>query len=78
MTVLMLVCAFYVGRLGASITASGEAKREVGTVVYDKLTVAVDAGHGGIDSGKVGVNGALEKEISVPKTKASLPSAISA
>lgn len=69
MTVLILVCAFYVGRLGASITASGEAKQEVGTVVYDRLTVVVDAGHGGIDSGKVGVNGALEKEVNLAIAK---------
>lgn len=62
MTALILVCAFYVGRLGASITASGEAEKE-------NITVVVDAGHGGIDAGKVGVNGALEKEINLAIAK---------
>ncbi len=70
MTVLILVCAFYVGRLGASITASGEVKSGSGEeVVHDKITVVVDAGHGGIDAGKVGVNGALEKEINLAIAK---------
>lgn len=69
MTVLILVCAFYVGRLGASITATGEVRQETGTVVEDKITVVVDAGHGGVDSGKVGVNGALEKEINLSIAK---------
>jgi len=31
----------------------------------NKITVAIDAGHGGFDSGKVGVNNALEKEINL-------------
>nr|WP_298512075.1 N-acetylmuramoyl-L-alanine amidase [uncultured Marvinbryantia sp.] len=82
MTALILVCAFYAGRLGAGITASGGVrsetgsdaasgvvKQELGTVVYDKITVVVDAGHGGIDSGKVGVNGALEKEVNLSIAK---------
>ena len=82
MTALILVCAFYAGRLGAGIAASGgvrsetdsdaasgEVKQELGTVVYDKITVVVDAGHGGIDSGKVGVNGALEKEVNLSIAK---------
>ena len=30
-----------------------------------KLTVVIDAGHGGFDPGKVGVNGALEKDINL-------------
>ncbi len=30
-----------------------------------KQTVVLDAGHGGMDSGKVGVNGALEKDINL-------------
>jgi len=30
-----------------------------------KTTVAIDAGHGGSDPGKVGINGALEKEINL-------------
>lgn len=31
----------------------------------DKVTIVVDCGHGGIDPGKVGVNGAYEKDINL-------------
>lgn len=31
----------------------------------DKITVAIDAGHGGFDPGKVGINNALEKDINL-------------
>lgn len=35
----------------------------------EKLTVAVDAGHGGDDPGKIGINGALEKDINLSIAK---------
>lgn len=31
----------------------------------DSVTIAIDAGHGGIDPGKVGINNALEKDINL-------------
>lgn len=66
MTLLILAVSFYIGRLGAGITASARLRREAGTVVRDQLgTVVIDAGHGGKDAGKVGTNGALEKEVNL-------------
>lgn len=37
----------------------------ISNVSKDKVTVVIDAGHGGRDPGKVGVNGALEKDINL-------------
>lgn len=37
--------------------------------IEDKYVVVVDAGHGGFDPGKVGVNGELEKEINLSIAK---------
>lgn len=65
MTCFILVCSFYIGRIGADITASGSVKDEKGAVIGKRQAVVIDAGHGGADSGKVGVNGALEKEINL-------------
>ncbi len=74
MTVLILAGSFYIGRLGAGVVASARLAKEAGTAETesgtddrwkDGITVAVDAGHGGVDSGKVGVNNALEKEINL-------------
>lgn len=65
MTVLILAASFGVGRMGAQIAETAAVKGETGTVVTENVTVVVDAGHGGADSGKVGVNGALEKDINL-------------
>lgn len=66
MTLMILAASFYIGRLGAGIVAVSRMYETVGTVVENpKVTVVIDAGHGGVDAGKVGVNGALEKEINL-------------
>ncbi len=60
MAVMLLVSMFYVGR-EAAVYVAGEtvdAKQE-------KLCVVIDAGHGGDDPGKVGINGANEKDINL-------------
>lgn len=69
MTLLILVCSFYIGRFSAAIqaTGGGGVRSEAGTVVTENMgvKVVVDAGHGGADAGKVGINGALEKDINL-------------
>lgn len=60
MAVLLAVSMFFVGR-EAAVYVAGEtvdAKQE-------KLCVVIDAGHGGDDPGKVGINGANEKDINL-------------
>lgn len=66
MTLMILAASFYIGRIGAGIVEAGRIKNEEGTVVQNpQETIVIDAGHGGIDAGKVGINGALEKEINL-------------
>ncbi|MCD7724499.1 MAG: N-acetylmuramoyl-L-alanine amidase [Clostridiales bacterium] len=57
---LMLVSVSFMIRGGARLAASQQI--EVGT---DGLCVVIDAGHGGADPGKVGVDGSLEKDINL-------------
>lgn len=60
MAALLAVSMFFVGR-EAAVYVAGEtvdAKQE-------KLYVVIDAGHGGDDPGKVGINGANEKDINL-------------
>lgn len=42
-----------------------ENSRKAAQAEASEYTVMVDAGHGAIDSGKVGINGALEKDINL-------------
>lgn len=66
---ILLFSMFVVAREGAVYvssmqTLSGGAQGE-GTGKREKWCVVIDAGHGGFDPGKVGINGALEKEINL-------------
>lgn len=62
MAAVLLVSMYLVAREGAAYVASDN----VVTVEEDKrVCVVIDAGHGGADPGKVGINGALEKDINL-------------
>lgn len=57
---------------GSSSTQSGtdaKAEPENKGTGKDRLVVVIDAGHGGIDPGKVGINHALEKDINLAIAK---------
>lgn len=58
MAVCLLLSAFILARQGAVLVQSEKAASK-------KICIAVDAGHGGSDPGKVGTNGALEKDINL-------------
>ncbi len=70
MTALILAGSFYIGRYTAVVlkgetdvsTAAAVAKEEA---PQEETVIVVDAGHGGFDSGKVGINDALEKEVNL-------------
>lgn len=57
---LLVVSMLIVAREAASYAASKQA-----IVVDERPCVVIDAGHGGDDPGKVGINGALEKDINL-------------
>ncbi len=69
MTLMILIASFYIGKYSAAVVEAGsravaqrmseEEKQESGK------TVVIDAGHGGFDSGKVGLKGVLEKDINL-------------
>jgi len=58
MTVILLLCALVLGRHGSVAVTSMKS-------VNEKPVVVIDAGHGGNDPGKVGINDALEKDINL-------------
>lgn len=64
---LLLLSLVYVGREVVLYTAAkGVGKEDVGDSTKDaEFCVVIDAGHGGHDPGKIGINGAQEKEINL-------------
>ena len=57
MSVVVLICA--------CILAKTSAVYVTGRQVEEQSCIVIDVGHGGFDSGKIGVNGALEKDINL-------------
>ena len=68
MSVIVLICACILARTSAVYVTGRQVEKQ-------KNCIVVDVGHGGFDSGKVGVNGELEKDINLQvalKLKAAL------
>lgn len=57
---LMLVSAYFMVRGGAKLASSQQIEKQP-----VRPCVVIDAGHGGADPGKVGVDGSLEKDINL-------------
>lgn len=60
MAVCLLFSMYYLAKTAAEYTMSRQ-----GQAGERKMVVVIDAGHGGEDPGKVGINGALEKDINL-------------
>ncbi|MCI9123864.1 MAG: N-acetylmuramoyl-L-alanine amidase CwlD [Eubacterium sp.] len=58
MSVIVLICACIVAKTSAVYVTGRQVKEQ-------KDCIMIDVGHGGLDSGKVGVNGELEKDINL-------------
>ena len=63
MAAILLISMYFVAKEGAAYVNSGQVK--IGKEGKDKFCVVIDAGHGGADPGKVGINGSLEKDINL-------------
>ena len=59
-TLLLLACVVYVGREAAAYVAGNSVEAQ-----EEGRRVVIDAGHGGDDPGKVGINGANEKDVNL-------------
>lgn len=65
MAVALLILVSVISSQAGKLAAGGNAK-----IGRDKPVVVIDAGHGGNDPGKIGVDGTLEKDINLQIAKA--------
>ena len=70
----VMLCSLLLAAILAAVNVSSEYRGTAGAALNhimpqygqaDTPCVVIDAGHGGIDPGKIGVNGALEKDINL-------------
>lgn len=64
LVMVITVCVLFIAGIITYMTAQ-DIFREVSVKHNKKYKVLIDSGHGGIDPGKVGVNGAYEKDINL-------------
>ena len=62
MAVILLTSAFFLARKGSVLVNNGKAEEK-------EICIAIDAGHGGDDPGKIGINDAKEKDINLNEIK---------
>ncbi len=66
MAICLVISAFVLAKQGAVLVQSDQANdKPEKTGTGSKTCIVIDAGHGGNDPGKVGVNQALEKDINL-------------
>lgn len=66
LTVLLVAAMILVaGESAQFVSTIEESTKRTSQKQNDEITIVVDAGHGGIDPGKIGVNNALEKDINL-------------
>lgn len=66
LTVLLVIAMFFVAKESVQfVSAVEESHKKAFQKNGEEITIVVDAGHGGIDPGKIGINNALEKDINL-------------
>lgn len=66
LTVLLVIAMIFLARESVQFVSTlEEGTRRAFQKNGDEITIVVDAGHGGMDPGKIGINNALEKDINL-------------
>ena len=63
--VAVILLILTISKTASGIYISSDKYKETLSAVTEKATVIIDAGHGGEDSGAIGVNGAYEKDLNL-------------